>query len=381
MFHVTRKAILFTAALATWQSFDAENALAQSPPAVRVSGRSVSQHFQARLRVESVPVLRAAPSDAGRGFAPMSLETLESIRNTLQRYAAISKRGNASVALSLQVIDALSAPSQAEYRRRMKLIPVKINSLTKTEDGTGTVVNYTVRGVTKTRVIESPKRVGKANENTIFASDTRLELVAARSNPVRLGAPWDCEYTDDENNYWSGTCATQQELDDAAATAVALQDDVDEITDEQDAEWATVCANNPPLCEEPYDDDEDEVSAPWISTSDLGSMVRLTPGAGEIGRFDISLASFQSFDTKGGLRCAANSTVLQQDGVAAFQCYSSGLAYGGAIANFGLRIWKVSRMLAAFPPAAGVGFEIGGAVIGAGAVVAAAMAVHSCLTQ
>lgn len=144
---------------------------------------------------------------------------LAKARNTLVQFATHSKRGLAGVQHSLQVLDALAAPTESEFRRRMDELPIKVRRQQgKDESGReGTVVEIWIDGV-KFRSIFTPgtrESLGQATEehaNWSAVGGPNIDLM-----------PSETRMTDDEP-------ATQQEIDDGLALLAALESESPSIS-------------------------------------------------------------------------------------------------------------------------------------------------------
>ncbi len=276
--------------------------------------------------------------------------------------------------MSLQVIDALVAPSLAESRSRLRRLPITVLRRTPTADGQRVVVEYRIKGHQKSRTFGA-SLVGSANESgATWAVNT---LVRTQGKWLALASSTTCTYTDPDNVVWSGTCATQQEIDDAALQMIALQEEADDIVAETNADWAAACAARPGMCEEPTDDADVAVGSAASFT--LGSM-SASEARGDSADFS---ATTNWGDVNVGLGAGATTTCAAPAdavGNAIVSCYANGIAYAGSVAGFGLRIARLSAVLAAAaPPAGAVGEALGWAIVTAGAVAGTAIALHECL--
>lgn len=326
-------------------------------------------------------------AEAGNGEAPDQrsryepsveraalLDSLQATRARFTRYGALSKRGMASVTMSLQVLDALVAPSLAESRSRLRSLPITVLRRTPTADGQQVVVEYRINGRQKSRTFGA-SLVGSANgSGAMWAANTHVRM---QGKWLVLAPSATCTYTDPDNVVWSGTCATQQEIDDATLQMIALQEEGDDIVAETNADWAAACAARPGMCEEPTDDAD-------VAVGSAASFTLTAMSASEAQSDSADFSSLANWgDVNVGLGAGAATTCAAPAdavGNAIVSCYANGIAYAGSVAGFGLRIARLSAVLAAAaPPAGAVGEALGWAIVTAGAVAGTAIALHECL--
>jgi hypothetical protein len=130
-----------------------------APPIAFAAANETVQHERAMATTETVELFRTdgrldqrfegtgfagrvgAQTAALRRVSPQVLDTLES---ALRAWASRSKRGLLSVAMSLQVIQALRAPTTSEFHSRIKALPIEVTSKKTTDslERTGTVTEY-----------------------------------------------------------------------------------------------------------------------------------------------------------------------------------------------------------------------------------------------
>ena len=271
----------------------------------------------------------------------------------------------------------------------MRKLPIVIGRASRSADGKSLTVQYWLNGEAKSRSFAtSGQLVAQRPASTSTVTFASYHPVSASTSQIVLAVEsvqrdYDCEYTDPDGVYWSGACATQQEIDDGLATLIALQEDVEGIQTETDAEWHSICTSRPEMCEEPYEDEdviessagtgvELAVASPYVLTNMAGSQLAIT---------NLSFNKRSEADVTYMENCGQMSPVGQQ--VAPFiSCYSSGIAYAGSLGAFGLRIARLSALLGmAAPPAGAIGEAIGWGVITAGAVAGSAIALHECLLK
>jgi hypothetical protein len=174
-------------------------------------------------------------------------------RETVLKYAARSKKGVSGVATTLQLINALSAQSDAEYHARVRELPVELTKVSRRDQvgRDGVETTFRMHGVVKLRVFRvtedsppiasTPNTSGEVDEdNPLLDGDSGQSVDA---NGTRNNAIHD-ECAPD-------TCATQQDRDDALITAVAMDDENSVIDAEMQAEsdeFDEWCDNNPEDC-------------------------------------------------------------------------------------------------------------------------------------
>jgi hypothetical protein len=191
-------------------------------------------------------------------------DTLKKIRNALNALAAASKRGAASVAYMNLITDALEAPTKAEFHERLSKLPVTIE-VTPTVDVSGNISirrRYYVDGKLRLTLFAASK-TGAAGSDGPGATELNPDqsvgpLADDGANPrdqanstvntVSLSPVFDyCEYTDPESSqFFSGDCATQQDLDDLAATVATVDTEVEGAQAESDAALETYCEHPDP---------------------------------------------------------------------------------------------------------------------------------------
>jgi hypothetical protein len=171
--------------------------------------------------------------------------TLEQWRANARRMGERSKRGMASVAMMLQIIDALSAPTAAEYHARLQKLPIKV---THTPSGTsveGTLTTFAIKNVVRLRLFTAPVvAVGDDTSAPAEGPGGPREPDAAAT----VAAQEEC-YDD----YGQPTaCATEQDRQDAIVTAIAIDDEASALESEMNQQWAeyeAYCNDNPWACE------------------------------------------------------------------------------------------------------------------------------------
>ena len=281
--------------------------------------------------------------------------------------------------MTLTIFDALSAPTGAEFHKRISALPVTIaRKSVETRNGKKVLeVEYRLNGVLKARVLETRRSDGARVAPRIDGSVAAPEMLDASGLSMEDGtssshsntsafaaAATYCEFTDRNNTLWTGECASQQEFDDALVVKIALDAEVAAVQQEvvtystaycremgtsEDCQWAT--------------DDESVLEGP---------LAEVTPA---IAAMSVSY----SF----------SAVAVGQSGPNARACGSAGWGFAGALGAFGLATGYLSTTLASYGSAAAiaagtaatvgaVGFALAGGVVCAIGVIAAANAVDEC---
>lgn len=169
-------------------------------------------------------------------------DELSQAREKLAQYGSTSDRSR-SVSLSLRVLDAMSAPSEAVYRQRMNELPVTIHRNAERDQlgRDGLVTEYWVKGKKWGSRFEptTPEWKGPSETSSIDGgpSATSLELARSEYEP--------CTYTN-EDGTWAGECATQQDIDDGWTQLAALDSDLGSVQSDQaaDVEYCRTVLNS-----------------------------------------------------------------------------------------------------------------------------------------
>ncbi len=182
--------------------------------------------------------------------------------------------------------------------------------------------------------------VGPTSEKD--TSDESYTFSSDRAEPV-LSALDECEpYWDElEQTYWTGECATQQEVDDAIAILIATDEEATELDQEVSGVYENFnefCDEEYPYCEE--DQERGDEAAP--------------------------LESMETYFARA--------------------CYANGIGYAIALGAFGLRLQALSVVATASTagvaaPVGAVMSAIGWATLAAGAIVGTGLALHNCVNN
>lgn len=304
-----------------------------------------------------------------------SRSSLDSVRKVFVRYGAISKRGKQSVALTLRVIDALQAGSREEFHRIISELPVEVVTSNGTDASgqAGVWREYRVNGIRKLSVFRPFE--GEIGGGEISPGPLQLEGedgvedgldIATRAFPLNstMGSRSPtCEYTDPDNVYYSGECATQQELDDAAAATAAMVSDVDGVVAEVSADSTSYCLAH----QEDY-----EYCAEQLSSVDHSS---------SLFQYDEDGAASELYGLGGpSADCAPTGQLRGASPVGTFGCHGQGVMYASAIANWGFRLFRLNTVVRAVaPPVGAVVDAIAAGILASAAVVGAGMILSSCM--
>lgn len=231
----------------------------------RATADVLDRNGKVRLHVESTTL---APSSLVGLIRELqkNRELLTAWRARVEQVAKLSKRSAATAARTLTLIDALSAPTQHQFHQRVQRLGVGVErrSTSNAQGIRGVQTSYIVRGAVKMRLFV-PTRAAvapppPASDSFVPEGDEGLdapETVAAAPTTLQE----DCG---------GEPCATQQEIDDAMATLVAIDDENNALDAEMSAEMAEIdewCNQNPWECEGSPDPDAVQ-SGPWVADAD-----------------------------------------------------------------------------------------------------------------
>lgn len=177
-------------------------------------------------------------------FGGVSTADIAEWRRTLDRIARVSKRGESAVVLRRMVLDALEAPSAAEYRQTLRDLRTRMAAAGRDVSGGDTPT--LTRGGDVTGIdfplgwMQSAGQPGTAESSEAFSEGDELEGSASRSHLDNVDelAVHECSTTW-EGIVYEDECATQEEIDDALAILEALHSE----TTADYAEAETECIN------------------------------------------------------------------------------------------------------------------------------------------
>lgn len=281
--------------------------------------------------------------------------SVDSLRRLLEGQSSYDVSG------VIQILDALSARTSAEYHKRVRRLPVVVTS-------SRSLVGAGRRGVNKTFTHRSGHKrtffiaddlvpahqpsAESLSTNDAAAPGGERESVEPESVLVTQSSSY-CEYTDPEDVYYSGECATQQEIEDAQILYVAMEAEALYAEAEGNAalEFDEYCSSfiiPPPECPQggpdTADDAADALLLEGVETG-LEVVVSVAPT----------------------ISCVRD-------------CTSQGIAFGAAVANWGFRSWKIAAALTAIQPVAGAlsqALILGGVALGT--ATATMIALRNCV--
>jgi hypothetical protein len=158
-------------------------------------------------------------------------EELIQLREVAQKYASKSKRGKASVARALTILDALEAPTSAEFHLRVRSLGVSVDKVAiLDESGQGGIqTTYSIEGKKKLRIFMARGINSLSSENTLHSMNAPMNTQQLSGPAVMM----DEDITSPQECYVDGEpCATQEELDDAMMVACAYDDDTSALESE-----------------------------------------------------------------------------------------------------------------------------------------------------
>lgn len=345
---------------------------------------------------ESTPLSNPNPSAtqlvAGlRALRQLPSDTILKWRRALDRFAKVSKRGAASVALRTQILDAITASSDEAFHARLAELPVTItDSVGVSSNGAhGVYRNYAVWGITRLSLFSPNRR----NAGTPLEpgevwlegddGDSGVEKQHLLTGVVEAASTVDwCEYYSAESGYIEGECATEQELDEAAATIAAM--DAELTGAQEEVELAEYCLMNP--------DDHETCSeqTTFYSEPELAGVEAIwalaTPSNLEDSRDDsFEATAFRPLHLNAPCAFAEPTPA---DALAPLNTKAvASCANEAAQAAIGVAAWVGSKfaaaavMSAAAPPAAAVGWAVFGALTSGWAAASALASYLECLNE
>jgi hypothetical protein len=160
--------------------------------------------------------------------------------------------------MTRQVIDAIAAPKE-EFHDRIAELPVSIKvSAAGGDAGRGqTRRDYFVSGKLRLSAFVSASAAANVDVDAEPSPEPRQEPGrAGEETEEDLLHPY-CEYTHPETNeFFSGECATQQEVDDAYAAIAAMDTEIEAALLEQETVHEEYCETLTEILEEPAADEE-----------------------------------------------------------------------------------------------------------------------------
>ena len=307
--------------------------------------------------LRSIRLMRSIPADS-----------IKQLRATLLNYAKATKSDPSSLSMMLTIVDAITATSDDEFHLKIQSLPIQIvrHIRAKRDSVVGIEVEYRLRGVLKARTFRAVETELKRGAAMLAPPEN-----AAENATIQLGGPSDsfpttraitCQYYTPDAVLIEGECATQQEIDDALTTLIALDA---EIAGAQ----ATVATSSSEYCSSHAAD-----CATW-EQDDAASVGG--PRAEAAAPLYASLANY-SFDSIDEALGAGHVTHL----MVARGCASAVWGYVASLGAFGVAAFALGHAATATavaaPVAAVVGIALGGAVFAAAAVIGTGIAVYEC---
>lgn len=302
-----------------------------------------SRSGDSQLHQGTSPAAFSALPNVQGGITP---EILAKIRADLRRFEKVSKRGAAAFTMTHQVIDAFGAPKE-EFHDRIAQLPVSVSVTTIGHEAgrNHTRRDYYVSGQLKLSVVVSVP-AGEEPSRPALSSSAEFNTPEGDAEEVHVSAPSNyCEYTDPETSeFFSGDCATQQEIDDALIAIAAVESEIEWVSLELDETFEEYCANIT------------EITVRWEEGCESQNFSTLfhqsAPDAG-------LLPYGESADTV--YECSSSDSATLSDVSCAAEIYFAGLAVAGW---FGTKYAALAVMTAIAPPAAAVAWAAFGVIAG-----------------
>jgi hypothetical protein len=233
-------------------SADAESAVKATVDLLDRHGR-VQFHGESSMLNPSgaLKAVRAVRHDA---------QALAKWRQNVDRMAKVSKAAKARLAGTTRLIDALSASSPAAFHEQVQKLGVTVRTMPATDVSgfPGVRKEFVVRGAVKLRLFIPTRPAPPADDS---ASDDDI-VKGPNVGPTVWAVQEDCG---------GEPCATQQELDDALAALLSIDEENNMLDAEMQAEWAAYedyCSQDPWACEDGSQLDE-ELPSHGPSVSEL----------------------------------------------------------------------------------------------------------------
>jgi hypothetical protein len=207
---------------------------------------------RAEIGTPPAPVARAYVDRTLRGAATKA--ELANQRRALLDYGAHSKRGMASVEMTLTVVDALLATTDRDYHAALRRLPVTITRVAQKDSygRDGVLASYAVRGHVRLAHFSVNGGSSGASAGSGTADDDSAEGASPRETGSTIaddGRRDDCWYAETQSYE---PCATEEELDEALSAVLAAEEDHDGIVSDYGAEYDSFmewCSENPVECE------------------------------------------------------------------------------------------------------------------------------------
>ena len=325
----------------------------------RADARFVGNGYSARL----VAMTRAA-----RSIPPARWDSVHSALTRIVERPASPRtlKAHRAAKEALALLEALVSPDVGAFHEAVKKLPVTVTTW-EGVDALGRPGIHTRFQHVSGRAMEMFRVINRhvpevESLPSIIATEAQKgdELSSLQPSSLTLSKADFCEYTDDENVYFSGDCATQQEIEDAAAYSVATEATAAEV-DEEVNDHVGACT---------WDEQRElYLCVPWGGLSSMPS-----PGSSAAVPTDV-LADAASVNTP-----ASAAMTIPAEARVPNSCGDNIIAYGSALAVTGFRFWKLKNVFqAAAPPAAAITEAVFWTGIAIAAVAGTAIALHDCL--
>ena len=176
-------------------------------------------------------------------------DLLSNARANMVKLSRIKGENWQGLSMSIQILDALRAPSDEGYRAAMDEIPITVTR-TKTQDDMGRDglrLVFALRDTIKASVflLGGDAASFASSEPSPEEQNEFPESAAVELRTPETPIDW-CEITDPENMYYGeeGDCATTQELEDATISVIAWDEEMTDIEEESEVdylEWFEWC--------------------------------------------------------------------------------------------------------------------------------------------
>ncbi len=292
-------------------------------------------------------------------------DSIAQLQRALDRSVVLSKRQPSSVAITKQILHAMAAPTATEFGRRIAELPVtRTVSSVPNQGGTKLRANYYVHGVLKVSVFGSPgESAGHRGSGDAAEGNEELgSFDSERPGGPSLDAAWAnghspsamalCTDQDFYDNWVTGECITERELNQAWTIAAAAEYEAEAHEADFNAAKASYCGKIPSDAEVCQYEQEENALAANLSAATYA----FNDGYGEYGESNLRLSG----------PCASEEMLF---GAARETCVEE---YIGGLVAIGSWFAGHSRMVRALSKGmSGVGAATLGSTLGYAAVVVA----------
>ena len=214
-----------------------------------------------------------------------------------------------------QIIEVLKAPDDAVRHELVRRLPVRL-VVTNVRDEQGRLGIQKVYTHESGRTIRTFSTLSESGDDSPVdpaheGESEKLDLSEngddfAATEAGSLLSTFNCEYTDDENVYYSGPCATEQEVEDATIETLAMDSEAAALESDTEASVSSYCV---------YHEEDLDVCADQNTNTDYLGL----GGPSEL-----------------------------------FSCGGGKWMYAAALANYGWRAWKIWRAISIVTPAGAI---------------------------